>query len=335
MLFVASSGTEVDLCLLPPFRCACAPSTDMNALQSHFAAFEQFTASSTPLAASVPRMVNLPLSPSIANIGFGDGGMALTTVDGELLVWGNNSYTTAHLRVQREGCDPTTASDSDAASASLYGRELYVPTSIPSFAALGLKVVDLACGPLHTLLLTNSTHSPVFSWGCGDGYRLGHGDTADRHEPTRVAALGGLPVRSISTAACHSLAVVERSTLMQLLHAAGYKIPPPPTASSGSAALAASFNAFSSNAFSFSASSLQISVVEDSRTDFHAYTGHSCVAWGSGLHGQLGLGNTVTQAELPAAIPAFEELQCDIASMVCQGCCECIRVFAPKIRMSE
>jgi E3 ubiquitin-protein ligase HERC2 len=52
-------------------------------------------------------------------------------------------------------------------------------------------VVQLASHPdsKHFLVLTSS--GEVFSWGCGDGGRLGHGDTYSQEEPTLIEALLG------------------------------------------------------------------------------------------------------------------------------------------------
>ncbi|CAM9708860.1 unnamed protein product, partial [Ectocarpus fasciculatus] len=47
----------------------------------------------------------------------------------------------------------------------------------------------------------------VFSWGCGQDGRLGHGDYKDRWEPCRVEGVGSDPVALIGAGAAHSMAV--------------------------------------------------------------------------------------------------------------------------------
>ena len=54
----------------------------------------------------------------------------------------------------------------------------------------------VTAGPNHSLALCNSG---VFSWGCGAGGRLGHGDMLDRHAPTRVEAFDGAASPRIAT----------------------------------------------------------------------------------------------------------------------------------------
>jgi alpha-tubulin suppressor-like RCC1 family protein len=57
-------------------------------------------------------------------------------------------------------------------------------------------VNKIACGSEHTLISTLST---VFSFGSGDGGRLGHGpDHSDRVVPTEIVALRGSPILDIS-----------------------------------------------------------------------------------------------------------------------------------------
>ena len=63
----------------------------------------------------------------------------------------------------------------------------------------------ISCGSDHTIAITESK---VFSWGSGDGFRLGHGDYKDRYEPTEISSLTGLPISDISCGTWHSACVV-------------------------------------------------------------------------------------------------------------------------------
>ena len=64
----------------------------------------------------------------------------------------------------------------------------------------------VACGAVHCAVLLRD--SRVFTWGVGDGGRLGHGDTSDRHKPVLVQELHGECVSQVSCAVWHSAAVV-------------------------------------------------------------------------------------------------------------------------------
>jgi alpha-tubulin suppressor-like RCC1 family protein len=49
----------------------------------------------------------------------------------------------------------------------------------------------------------------LFSWGCGDRARLGHGDMEDQPSPKRVEALQGVRLSSVSVGLYHALALAE------------------------------------------------------------------------------------------------------------------------------
>ncbi len=67
-------------------------------------------------------------------------------------------------------------------------------------------VKSISCGAEHTLACTLST---IYSWGSGDGGRLGHGsDLSDRWEPCEIVALRGSHVLDISAGTWHSACVV-------------------------------------------------------------------------------------------------------------------------------
>ena len=83
------------------------------------------------------------------------------------------------------------------------------PVKLPSREAVKL----IACGSEHTLLCTRSA---AFSFGCGDGGRLGHGPVfSDKYEPCEITALKGLHVLSISAGTWHSACVVHVPPLDQ------------------------------------------------------------------------------------------------------------------------
>ncbi|XP_052796353.1 E3 ubiquitin-protein ligase HERC2-like isoform X2 [Mya arenaria] len=75
------------------------------------------------------------------------------------------------------------------------------------------EVVKLAAHPdgKHFLALTRD--GEVFSWGNGDGGRLGHGDNISREEPTLVKALSGKQVVHISCGSTYSGAITAGGEL--------------------------------------------------------------------------------------------------------------------------
>jgi len=66
-------------------------------------------------------------------------------------------------------------------------------------------VRQVSCGVAHTMCLTETG---VFSWGGGSGGRLGHGDTKDRFQPTRIDTFNREIVCQISVGTWHSAAIV-------------------------------------------------------------------------------------------------------------------------------
>nr|XP_057930113.1 E3 ubiquitin-protein ligase HERC2 isoform X6 [Doryrhamphus excisus] len=70
----------------------------------------------------------------------------------------------------------------------------YKSTTLAPMLIYGLssrKIAKLASHPEGQHYLALSSNGEVFSWGCGDGGRLGHGDTTYLEEPTMVAAFNG------------------------------------------------------------------------------------------------------------------------------------------------
>lgn len=72
----------------------------------------------------------------------------------------------------------------------------------------------ISCGSEHTVAFGDEG---VFSWGSGDGGRLGHGDFTDRWEPCETSALSGWSVSDVSAGTWHTACVV----VFPLLQGAG------------------------------------------------------------------------------------------------------------------
>ncbi|TSK42064.1 E3 ubiquitin-protein ligase HERC2 [Bagarius yarrelli] len=79
------------------------------------------------------------------------------------------------------------------------------------------KIVKLAAHPEGQHYLALSSNGEVFSWGCGDGGRLGHGDTTYLEEPTMIAAFSGKqpgkPVVHIACGSTYSAAITADGAL--------------------------------------------------------------------------------------------------------------------------
>ena len=70
-------------------------------------------------------------------------------------------------------------------------------------AVEGRRVVDIACGTDHCLLLTQS--GELLSFGLGTRGQLGHGDLSPQTKPCLIQALAGVPVKAIACGLWHSL----------------------------------------------------------------------------------------------------------------------------------
>ena len=85
----------------------------------------------------------------------------------------------------------------------------------PTLVKLPEPIKFIACGAVHTIA---ATESRVFSWGCGDGYRLGHGENcSERNSPCEIAtitALGGSSqiVVDVSAGTWHSACVISNKS---------------------------------------------------------------------------------------------------------------------------
>lgn len=104
--------------------------------------------------------------------------------DGDLYICGTNVNGCLGVGVNRQSFDlgnENSESDSESSSANNNNSDLVtisIPIKMPFFDQNGFKVKEIACGDLHCIALT--TCNRVFTWGCGEFGRLGHGDEDDR-----------------------------------------------------------------------------------------------------------------------------------------------------------
>ncbi|CAH1402584.1 unnamed protein product [Nezara viridula] len=75
------------------------------------------------------------------------------------------------------------------------------------------NVIDISCRADGKHFLALTSEGEVYSWGMGDGGRLGHGDTKSRSEPHLIQALASHRVTRISSGSSYSAAVTERGEL--------------------------------------------------------------------------------------------------------------------------
>lgn len=61
------------------------------------------------------------------------------------------------------------------------------------------NVIDISCRADGKHFLALTSEGEVYSWGMGDGGRLGHGDTKSRSEPHLIQALASHRVIRISS----------------------------------------------------------------------------------------------------------------------------------------
>jgi len=78
-----------------------------------------------------------------------------------------------------------------------------LPKKIAAFA--GHRVVAVSAGWKHSLAIT--ADGAIWSWGCGGGGMLGHGDEQNQLLPKKIAAFAGQRVVAVSAGYAHSLAL--------------------------------------------------------------------------------------------------------------------------------
>ncbi|XP_045543165.1 E3 ubiquitin-protein ligase HERC2 isoform X2 [Salmo salar] len=94
-----------------------------------------------------------------------------------------------------------------ASSGAVYTQNYKSTTLAPMLvhALTSRKIVKLAAHPDGQHYLALSANGEVFSWGCGDGGRLGHGDTTYLEEPAVITAFTGKQTgKNVVQVACGS-----------------------------------------------------------------------------------------------------------------------------------
>eukprot|EP00753_Platysulcus_tardus_P017992 PLAT6664.2.p1 GENE.PLAT6664.2~~PLAT6664.2.p1 ORF type:complete len:652 (+),score=169.04 PLAT6664.2:47-2002(+) len=143
------------------------------------------------LESPVPTLLKgIPVDETITTMSAGKSHSAAVTDKGKLYTWGLTQAGRLGLRLQR---------DEEGRLPVAIGKPMHV-------ASLSrVLVTAVSCGASHTIAVGDHR---LYSWGCGDGFRLGLGDCEDRSEPTLMEALPRGVVISISAAVWHSAAII-------------------------------------------------------------------------------------------------------------------------------
>ena len=86
-------------------------------------------------------------------------------------------------------------------------RDQLTPRQLKIDEAKNLPVVQVSCGRMHSICVTDSNR--IYSWGCGQNGRLGHGSTDDELMPKEILFLSHLKVIDASAGESHSAAVTK------------------------------------------------------------------------------------------------------------------------------
>ncbi|XP_065224595.1 probable E3 ubiquitin-protein ligase HERC1 isoform X2 [Planococcus citri] len=142
-----------------------------------------------------PKLILGPLANKrVVCINAGYRHSAAVTDDGELYTWGEGNYG-------RLGHGDSNAQ--------------YVPTLVKEISGVG----SVSCGSAHTLALSRDGKT-VWSFGNGDGGKLGHGDTTRVYKPRVIEALQGMVIKKICAGHQFSLALTLSGRVFSWGHGA-------------------------------------------------------------------------------------------------------------------
>jgi len=104
---------------------------------------------------------------------------------------------------------PSTSSASGRGAAGDTLQESRTPILVNN--TFRLDAAAVACGPRHAALITKN--GEVYTWGCGDGGRLGHGSCNSAPEPKMVLELSGRRVVQVACGDWHTAAIARDGSL--------------------------------------------------------------------------------------------------------------------------
>ncbi|XP_022248106.1 serine/threonine-protein kinase Nek8-like isoform X2 [Limulus polyphemus] len=145
---------------------------------------------------STPHHLPLPSSDTeIVSISLGRTQMAGLTRDGRVVLWKTK---------EKEDTTGTTQ-----AKISISDSSVFYPVFLEEKA--GVHIVQIVCGNLFTLLLTD--RGILLSFGSGSNGCLGHGDYNDVSQPKIVEELLGVDVKAVACGSSHVVVLTREHTV--------------------------------------------------------------------------------------------------------------------------
>ena len=177
---------------------------------------------------------------AVRQVAVGNNHTGIVTEDGDLLMCGNGQWGLLGLGDEHKRTTPTlvgramfdgeavlmvacgrdhTAVVTEGGGVYTFGSGFYgstghgneedqlVPRRMPAAGFNGERIVMVATGDTHTVVLSEAGH--VFTWGDGKYGQLGHGDREDQRAPRQVEAgrFGGEKVVFVAAGGRHTVAV--------------------------------------------------------------------------------------------------------------------------------
>ncbi|DAZ94808.1 TPA: hypothetical protein N0F65_002421 [Lagenidium giganteum] len=140
------------------------------------------------------QVMTLKSSP-VAHVGVGNCHTAAVLADGRVFVWGGCWSGQLGLGMARR------AGITDKRLQLCFPSPTVVETLLPH------KVARVSCGAVHTAVVTRN--GQLYTFGCGDGGRLGLGNNTDAYQPELVTALANDVVLDVSCSSWHSLCIAR------------------------------------------------------------------------------------------------------------------------------
>ncbi|CAN0050012.1 unnamed protein product, partial [Sphacelaria rigidula] len=136
--------------------------------------------------------LGLPHGAEVSQVAVGENHSLALTRAGELFSWGHGDRGRLGVGTSKRVGVPDS-------------ERLYFPTPMLLHAFSNEVVQQVSCGPSFCLAITGSN---AWSWGSGEGYTLGHGDTANRKTPVPIEAFKGSIVLQVECGTWHCAALV-------------------------------------------------------------------------------------------------------------------------------
>ena len=166
---------------------------------------------------SVPRLISsLPVEELVVEFSAGIAHSAVLSDKGNIFVFGGNcgemnvlglglNDKEVHRTPTYSGIQNNMGDGRKPLKSTGEYVHAVVPTRLPLLSKLGIKMIS--CGAMHTVCVTKMGNA--YSWGCGDGGRLGHGPNCEtKQKPTQIQSLKGELVIEVKCNSWCSAAIV-------------------------------------------------------------------------------------------------------------------------------